>query len=164
MHQSLITVPLFQPLPAASLLPGCADQQQAFPQDCPPAILPDIVRLLWEAVLPSHLPDPPETRAHPVMDPLERDGITTDEWLHSVWKIDSYGRISLNQDDMRFRTEGLHVFIQALAIWLFICSKQPDTFSVWHKNQLPCASHSKHIICSALDLFSFVNFLSLFFV
>lgn len=27
----------------------------------------------------------------------------------------------------------------------------PHTFSVWHKNRLPCASHSKHIIYSALD-------------
>ena len=84
MHESLITILLFQPLPAASVLTGCADQQQAFPQDSPPAVLPDIVYLLREAVLPSHLPDPPETCAHPVMDPLERYSTANDEQLHSM--------------------------------------------------------------------------------
>lgn len=95
-----MTFPLFQPLPAASLLPGCADQQQAFPQDSPPAVLPNIVHLLREAVIPSHFPNPPETCAHPVMDPRKGDGIATSGFPQCE-KVISSRRISFNEDDMR---------------------------------------------------------------
>lgn len=35
----------------------------------------------------------------------------------------------------------------------FVCSKPPDTFSVWCKNQLHCASHSEHITHSSTTCF-----------
>ncbi|TMS14241.1 Etoposide-induced protein 2.4-like protein [Larimichthys crocea] len=71
-----------QPLPAASLLPGRSDQQQAFSQDGPPAVVADVVHLLREAVIPAHLPDPPETSAQPVMDRLEGDRRKADDVRH----------------------------------------------------------------------------------
>lgn len=52
-----------QSLPVAALLSGRDDQQQAFPQDCPPAVLSDIVCLIREAFHTPDISEPPQTAA-----------------------------------------------------------------------------------------------------
>lgn len=110
-HRSRLCFPLFQPLPATPLLPGCADQQQAFPQDGPPAVLPDVVHLLREAVVPPHLPDPPETAPHPLMDPHEKEiGEQLTSGFAQCQTVILQRWISFIEDDVWCRTKGLHVF------------------------------------------------------
>lgn len=82
---SLITCVPSQSLPAAALLSGRADQQQAFPQDRPPAVVSDAVALVREAGLAPHLPEPPQTAAaQSVMDPCKARTISTNVWHQSV--------------------------------------------------------------------------------
>lgn len=146
---------LFQPLPAASLLPGRSDQQQAFSQDGPPAVVADVVHLLREAVIPAHLPDPPETSAQPVMDRLEGDRRKADDVRHhSVW---------FNEDDTRFRTKGLHVF--NLISGPLVVSRAAHThqthFQCDTKIDCPVPHTQTHIIYSALVFFCEFSFICL---
>lgn len=52
-----------QPFPAASLLPGGPDQQQALPQDGSSADISDLLKLRGETRFSSRVPDPPQSSA-----------------------------------------------------------------------------------------------------
>lgn len=139
---------LLQPLPAASLFPGCADQQQAFPQDCAPAVVADVIHLVREAVDAPHLPGPPEAAAHPVKETptssfVLGEKVIVPEGLPLMKTIGGSGQM-------------IYVFLYHLCplSYSFL-----SFLSVWHKNQLTCASLSKHFKYWDLYFFS-LSFLS----
>lgn len=68
-----------------------------------------------------------------------KEWIATDEWLHSMWKKSR--RNARHEDEMRLRTKGFTCFYLTSVPFMIDLQHLPDTFLVWHKNRLPCASH-----------------------
>lgn len=100
-----------------------------------------------------------ERLSSPHTSPTRQRPLPTQWWSHMM-EIKKQSLYPLKEDDVRLRTKGLH-FFYLISGPLVLCLQHPH-FSVTHKLTARCLT-LKHIIFLALDLFSFVSFLSLFF-